>query len=95
MASMTAPRLQIKDGGTYGIHTGFACKRHFQPACCRDDYYLRLGSICQHGIPLHAWDRVRPPGLQQRFVLQNIGTRELDYTELRKALIEADVYLEN
>jgi hypothetical protein len=26
---------------------------------------------------------------------KNIGTRELDYAELRKALIEADVYLEN
>lgn len=92
-----APPLQIKDGGTYGIP--YKALR-----VSGISNLLAAGMIITSDWEAHMSTRNTVACMGQGQAAgtaaalcasKNIGTRELDYAELRKALIEADVYLEN
>ena len=92
-----APRLQVKDGGTYGIpYKALRVKGVSN--------LLAAGMIITSNWEAHMSTRntVACMGQGQAAgtaaalcAAGSIGTRELDYAELKKALIAADVYLEN
>ena len=93
----SAPRLQIKDGGTYGIP--YKALR-----VAGVDNLLAAGMIItsNHDAHMSTRNTVCCMGQGQATgtaaalcAKRNCGTRELPYAELRKALEAGDVYFEN
>jgi len=93
----SAPRLQIKDGGTYGIPY-----RALRVSGL--DNLLAAGMMItsDHDAHMSTRNTVACMGQGQAAgtaaalcALRNCGTRDLDYTVLRQALTEAGVHLEN
>jgi len=92
-----APRLQIKDGGTYGIPYKALRVKGIRNL-------LAAGMLITSDWDAHmstrntvsCFGQGQAAGTAAALCAQkSIGTRELDYKELRKALLEAGVYLEN
>jgi len=92
-----APRLQIKDGGTYGIPYRALCVKGISNL-------FAAGMLITSNWEAHMSTRntVSCFGQGQAAgtaaalcAAKSLGTRELEYAVLRKALVDAGVYLEN
>jgi len=93
----SAPRYQVKNGGTYGVP--------FKALCVRGiDNLLAAGMLITTDFQAHMSTRntVCCMGQGQAAgtaaalcAIRNIGTRDLKYSELRKALEDGKVYFEN
>lgn len=93
----SAPRLQIKNGGTYGIP--YRALR-----VCGVDNLLAAGMMItsDHDAHMSTRNTVACMGQGQAAgtaaalcAAKGVGTRDLPYADLRKALIAGGVYLEN
>ena len=92
-----APRLQVKNGGTYGIP--------FRALCVRGIENLLVSGMMitsDHRAHMSTRNTVSCMGQGQATgtaaalcAAKNLGTRELKYNDLRTALIKNDVYLES
>jgi len=93
----SAPRYQVKNGGTYGVPYKALCVRGI-------DNLLAAGMLITTDFQAHMSTRntVCCMGQGQAAgtaaalcAIRNIGTRDLKYSELRKALEDGKVYFEN
>jgi len=92
-----APRLQIKDGGTFGIPYKALRVKGVKNL-------LAAGMLITSDWDAHmstrntvsCFGQGEATGIAAALcALKSIGTRELEYDELKKALLDAGVYLEN
>jgi hypothetical protein len=93
----SAPRYQIKDGGTYGIP--------FRALCAKGLDNLMLAGMMitsDHRAHMSTRNTVSCMGMGQAAgtaaalcARKDCGTRDLNYTELRDALVRGDVYFES
>ena len=92
-----APRLQIRNGGTYGIPY-----RALRPAGIENLLVAGMMITSHHNAHMSTRNTVCCMGQGHAAgaaaalcAAKNIGTRELAYADLRQALLKGGVYLEN
>jgi hypothetical protein len=93
----SAPRLQIKNGGTYGIPYKALCVKGIENL-----YACGMMITSNHDAHMSTRNTVCCMGQGQGAgtaaalcAAKNCGTRELPYRDLRDALVKAGVYLES
>jgi len=91
-----APRFQIKDGGTYGIPYRALCVQGIENL-----YAAGMMITSDHRAHMSTRNTVSCMGQGQATgtaaalsAQKNIGTRDLKYADLRKALVNGNVYFE-
>ena len=92
-----APRLQIRNGGTYGIPY-----RALRPAGIENLLVAGMMITSNHNAHMSTRNTVSCMGQGQAAgaaaalcAAKNLGSRELAYADLRQALVKGGVYLEN